>query len=209
MQIPTIGLPDTTEDVKLQNSLGTLQTVINGNLDDSNLKSPNNGVPRLLLNANGVIVGSTTYSTGGQSFILVPAGTIVAMGASLQATVPMWTALPSWAVVGKTTNGFVQFSLANNNTTPGVNINASLMKLTGLGGTGSQINYAGTIVSGSTTASFTNPLASANGSVVSSTFALPTDSAAYFLVVTLSGGSGTIAPNALVQLSCNLFVTNT
>jgi hypothetical protein len=74
LQNPTIGLPDTTEDVKVQNNFTTLQTVINGNIDDTNLKSPNNAARRLLMTQVVYLGGGQTYTSGAYAWFSSTAG---------------------------------------------------------------------------------------------------------------------------------------
>jgi hypothetical protein len=51
LQIPQIGLADTTEDVKVANNFSTIQTAINGNIDQTNLSA-----------TAGILLNSTTLT---------------------------------------------------------------------------------------------------------------------------------------------------
>jgi hypothetical protein len=217
LQNPVIGQPDTTEDVKVQNNFTTLQTVINGNIDTNNLNaaagivdtqlwSPNNTVPRLLLTAFGQITGGFAYA--GQNFILAGTGLPFASGANASGiVVPFVSASLSWAVAHKTTTAVVQLGVMVNAVIPSINITASLLKISSLGAVGN-LSITGSLLAGSTTAVNSNPAAGSATSVVSSPFTLPVDGGSYVLVVTPSGGSGTVATSSVLFLSANLYAYN-
>jgi hypothetical protein len=66
LQNPQIGQPDTTEDVKIQNNFTTLQTVINGNIDSTNLSaatSQSAGINQSGLTVKGATNIATSQST--------------------------------------------------------------------------------------------------------------------------------------------------
>ena len=58
--VPQVGQANSTEEPKLTNSMVNLSAWANGNVDDADLRSPNNSVRRLLLQATGVIDNEVT-----------------------------------------------------------------------------------------------------------------------------------------------------
>lgn len=69
--LPQIGQPDTTEDVKLINGLTAIQSVINGNLDSTNLSaatSQSAGVNASGQTVKGSSIIATSQSTGSTTF---------------------------------------------------------------------------------------------------------------------------------------------
>jgi hypothetical protein len=71
LQVPTVGQPDTTEDVKVANNFTTIQTVINGNLDTTNLApavSQSAGVNASGQTVKGATIIATSQNTGSASY---------------------------------------------------------------------------------------------------------------------------------------------
>jgi hypothetical protein len=71
IQVPQIGQPDTTEDVKIQNALNTIVAAINGNLDATNLTaaiSQSAGINASGQTVKGSSIIATSQNTGSTSF---------------------------------------------------------------------------------------------------------------------------------------------
>jgi hypothetical protein len=208
LQNPQIGQPDTTEDVKVQNNFTTLQTVINGNIDDTNLSSPNNGVRRLLLQSAGAVNGGTAAG----DYVFYGTGGLYSSGLTGQSgIVPIWpgdSGLSSqpkdFTVANKTAFGRVRGCITTNGTSPGVTITLGLYLLTALGGTSATIVYTfETAVAGSTVG-----LSGGAGLIPlgeSGQFAMPTAVGGYMLGVNVSG---TTAAASYTGVSLQLYGYN-
>lgn len=190
---PVVGQPDTTEDVKIQNNFTTIQNVINGNIDDSNLKSPNSGVRRLLLQA------STTASGVGPGTLPISDFPPAWLGDSGISSQPQ-----DFQVAGKTAYGRIRAGVIPNSINPSVTLTFGLYPVTASGGASGTINYTfGTAVSGSTF-----NLTPTNASFVSgesTQFTLPTNAQFYMLGVVYST---TIAAGAVISITSQLYGYN-
>jgi hypothetical protein len=110
LQQPTIGLPDTTEDVKVQNNFTTLQTVINGNLDSTNI-SPTAAIARSQLSGFGGLawtaVGVNTSATDGHFYAASAALTITLPAPTLNTTIGVFNQTNSLAVAVTASSGVI------------------------------------------------------------------------------------------------------
>src|SRR6185312_11970680 len=73
--MPTVGLPDTTEDVKVINAFTAIQNVVNGNLDGTNLSAAaaqSAGVNQSGQTIKGSSVIATSESRSNTAFGLMP-----------------------------------------------------------------------------------------------------------------------------------------
>ena len=91
LNIPQVGLPDTTEDVKVANNFTTLQNAINGNIDSTNLSATaaqSAGVNQSGQTVKGAAVIGTSQNTSSSTFatlatpdqvtgIVLPAGGLI------------------------------------------------------------------------------------------------------------------------------------
>lgn len=207
------------------NSLGlayVLQTVGESSISSGNilnvaplaLSSAAVAVKRLLLTATSSVLGGQSYSTGGATFLLVPATGIVASGAGFSTAYqpPSWggdAAQPQdFQVSGKTAYGCVRAVINVNATTPAVNLAFGLYPLVALGGGTGQIIYTlGTVVTGSS-CGVNNPVANTTYQVESGQFALPSNALTYMLGINMSGGSGTLAANSAMNFTAQLYGYN-
>lgn len=96
--LPTIGDPNTTEDVDVRNALSTIQTVINGNIDSANIAANAVGTSQLAalgvtsakLAAGAVISGkiningNTRWAVGNVAVAAGPGSTVANHGMGVQ-----------------------------------------------------------------------------------------------------------------------------
>lgn len=202
LNIPQVGLPDTTEDVKVANNFTTLSTWGNGNISDTDLLSPNNGTYKHLLTSVGTFSGGIT---AGDYCFGINGGPCASGGVT--GPIPLWFsgATNRWAVANKTAQGVVRMSVVTNSVAPAVNLTGWLYHNTAVSGTGN-LNFTFAQVAGSSTTTLTTPSAANGFGVESSPFTLPTiASSNYSVGVNLSG---TVATNAVFYVTCQLFVLN-
>ena len=70
IQVPIVGLADATEEPKLANDMTALSAWANGNIADTDLRSANNAVRRLVLQASAIVderipAGDSIFTTDG------------------------------------------------------------------------------------------------------------------------------------------------
>lgn len=91
LSLPILGQPDTTEDVKLINALTAIQTVINGNLDATNLSATAAVARSQLAGGFGDLIwtstGVNTSGTDGHFYGMTAAATLTLPAPALNATV--------------------------------------------------------------------------------------------------------------------------
>lgn len=210
LQQPQIGLPDTTEDVKIQNNFTTLQNVINGNIDDTNLKSPLAAYRNLMFQATGVVVGG---SSGAGDFLFSSTGVSLippATNGTLYAVVWVGDAGLSgqptdFQVVSKAAKARVRGNVAvNNNVAPAATFNVALYSISALSGAGSNIGYTFSSVSGSGVG-LVSPAAGTMTGVESGEFTLPAASSGFALGVNVSTP---IANGSAVVINAGLYAYN-
>jgi hypothetical protein len=208
LQIPQVGQPDTTEDVKIANDFTTIQTVINGNLNDANLASPNSSVRHLLLEGVGLLPAGTTAA----DYFFVPTGsTLNPNSEGNPQAMTLWQGDAGYSgqpqdftVANKSAYCRIRMSVSTNATAPAVTFVASLYPLIGLfGGLGSITFTFGTALAGG--ASIASPGASSAVGGTGAQFAMPTANTAYALGVNING---TIAANSLVSITAQLYAYN-
>jgi hypothetical protein len=195
-----VGQPNSTEDPKIASDFATIQTWANGNVDDSNLGSPNNGVRRLLLQSTGLF---TTANNG--DYLLVGAGA-VASGDQTSTVAAFW--IPDAGVSGQPTDFQVasksskcriRAAFCVNNIAPAVTVKAGLYLLTGVGGVSSGISYSfGTALASTSAAALNAP--SVATSVESAQFAMPvtTPNSPYALGINIAGGPAPLGSYVVV-----------
>lgn len=209
LQIPQSGQPNSTEDPKVATDLSTIQTVINGNLDDTNMASPNNGVRRLLLGTWGLFQSATAAGT---YWFTTFSGQAVLSGSSATTGPQIWLGDSGWSsqpqdfqVAGKTAYGRVRVGALTNSPAPGVTFTWGLYPISALGGTGGSLAVTlGTVVGGSTAAVTASTPDIAIG-VESAQFSLPTAPAAYLLGCVVSG---TMASGCVLSFNAQLYGYN-
>jgi hypothetical protein len=208
LQIPQVGQPDTTEDVKIANDFTTIQTVINGNLNDANLLSPNSSVRNLLLTSQAPAGGG---AVAGDYFFL-PEGTgFVSSGTSGTTAIACWQGDAGYSgqpqdftVANKSAYCRIRMSVQTNATAPAVTFVASLYPLTGIVGGAGTITYTfGAALAGG--ASVASPGASSAVGATGAQFAMPTANTAYTLGVNISG---TTAANSFTAITAQLYAYN-
>lgn len=183
--------------------------VLNGNVDDDNLASPNNSVYRTLLSAKGIVgvdQAASTYmlgsSYGSVSAAMNNSGSALTLG-NIPVHPPeiFYFDDADYTVAGKTPKLRLRCQVAANGTAPGITFTFGLRPITVAGSADALTYTAGTVVSGSTVA-IASPSASTVTSGVNSDFTVPSDGAYALCVVT----SGTIANNAAVGCHAQLQV---
>jgi hypothetical protein len=195
LQNPVIGQPDTTEDVKVQNNFTTLQTVINGNVDDANLKSPNGAVRKLLASDSNFV---TALGTPGPFTV----GNVYSMwlGDGGLSSQPQ-----DFQVANKTAVARIRAGVLCNGVSPGLTITFGLFQIVSAGGSGGLTLGLSTIIAG--TGVVLTPTASALVSGESSQFTLPvTTNTAYVLGFTTSAS---LAASSALAYTSQLYAYNT
>jgi hypothetical protein len=208
LSIPISGQPNSTEDAKVSTDLTTIQTVINGNLDDTNFASPNSALRRVILQATGCISAGTSAGD-----VLFNGASVIGSGSATGFPATLWqgdagySAQPQdYQVAGKTAYGRVRVGLATNATGCGVTLTFGLYLLTAFSGVaGSSVAYSfGSAVAG-TTVAVASPGAGTNVGAESAQFTLPVTSGAYALGVNLNGLTNT---NSFVVCTAQLLAYN-
>lgn len=203
LTLPVIGQPNSTEDTKIRDSLSTIQTVINGNLDDSNLVAASRktailGQPTLLFESagsaisGGVAAGNYVMtSSGGMTQVGIAAGAV-----STPRLFPIVSA--NHAVSGMTTNLRVEAILTTNSVAPTGNWAVGLCVPTVAGpASNMSIPTTGGFIGGSTT--FTAPAAS---SVLSQSYTMVLPANGIYAVILVL--SATQAVNSIVGINCSV-----
>ena len=200
LQIPQVGLSDSTEDPKVAANITTLQTLVNGQLDDTNLASPNNAYRRAMLSAFDLITsglaGANDYLLTSSGFGPLLSNQDITTATAAMVTVPMWLGDAGYSsqpqdfqVANKTAYCRVRAHLLVNGVAPGTTtITVGLYRITGSGGTGTggNLHYTfGSALAGSTVAQ-ANPSSGTTYGLESGQFAVPTNNNAFALGFRLS-----------------------
>lgn len=209
IQVPVVGLSNATEESKLANDMTQLAAWANGNIADTDLRSSNNSVRRLILQATAILDDTTPAGDlvyGADSFPIPPGAATysvpaVWVGDSGVSGQPPGFQVPNKNSVARVRTGLAVASAASVTITPG------LYQITGVAGTGPGgrgIAYSfGTAFPGSTAVS-TTPGA---GIVALETteFFLPTTQAVYALGVNLSAR---LAAGVAIAVTSQLYAYN-
>jgi hypothetical protein len=216
LQTPTVGQLNSTEDPKITSDFNTIQTWANGNVDDSNLANPNNGVRRVLLQAQGFIVGGTSigdYLLGSGGQVVPDPGTVV--NAGVGSVPPLWVpdvginSQPTdFQVTGKSAFGRVRATVGTNATAPTASITARLYLISGIAGSTNLLTLTFTPVAGTQTNSVAGPSASVTFGLESSQFALPGGSSATAYALGVSLGTTPTAAGSVVAVTSQLLAYN-
>lgn len=199
LSVPTVGQPNSTEDVKVANDFTTLQAWANGSIDGANLDASLPGRRLIMQTAIGMsgLAATTQLMNGASDAVLSGTG-----GTNRNIA---WAYLDpaGFAVVNRTTKLILRASLAVNSTAPAASFAAQLGAVTFTGGSGGLVPTAGATVSGSGL-TFSTP--AANAIVVSETaaFTFPT-AGAYAPNVVISPGMNAAS---VVGITFQLFVLN-
>ena len=206
IQVPTVGLTNATEEPKLANDMTNLSIWANGNIADTDLRSSNNTVRRLVLQATGIIDDSTPAGDA----IFTSDAYPVPSGVACYNPPPLWVGdsgvssqPPDFQVANKVAVARVRTALALSAPAP-IAITPGLYQLTGVGGTGRAVSYAFAGAYPLSTAQVVSPSA---GIAVLETveFSLPTGAAVYALGVNLSGPPPS---GCAIAVTCQLFAYN-
>jgi hypothetical protein len=197
--LPTIGDPNSTEDADVRNSLSTLQTVVNGNIDGANAPALASYYRRLARGSGLLAAGSaanTYYAiatgdllTTSLNDIGIPKEILDLRSADL-------------AVTGLTAKLRLRATILTNNTAPAVNFTFGLYQITtATGGAGALTYTVNTVVA---TAAINAPAANLGTAANSADINLPTDGYYLFGVVT----SGTMAASSYARFLWQADVRN-
>lgn len=200
LSIPQTGQPNSTEDPKIASDFTTLQTVINGNLDGSNVAATLTG-RRQVMQAPFFVIGNTSSNPW-----LSGAADSLASGSNTTNRGIVWAYLDpaNFAVTGKSnTQLIVRMSCATNGVAPATNFTGGLFPVTFSGGTGTITITAGTIVTGSSV-TISTPSASSTAVAETAAFTFPA-AGAYALGV---GPTGATAANSGQAFFLQLFALN-
>ena len=205
LSLPVAGQPHATEDIKVGNDLSTIQTWANGNIADSDLRSPNNALYRLLASGVGFFRTNNAYTPAGQSFVF--GNTLIANGSIWGDDIPtMWFGDANFGAAGKTAKARIRIAVATNAVAPNLQIWGELSKLTATGGNPElSITFAPVVSSQSDGIT----LNSANMQAVQTgpEFALPQDGLPYLLGVGLLGG-GSVPVGCSAMFTVQLYGYN-
>ena len=207
LPIPQAGQLNSTEDPKVASNFTTIQTVINGNLDDTNAFSPNNAVRRVLLQASSSPGSPSTIA----DYLLMSAGFgFMTNGQAPTGAVPMmWgdqglSGNPTcWTVPNKTTKAIVRASVITNGTAPGVAITAGLYQITLSSGSSGQLLLSFGSALGGSGGTISSPAAGFNV-VESAPFTLPTNNL-WALGIATGGG---VAAGCVIMVTASLLAYN-
>lgn len=180
------GTPENINDV--QDMFNDARTVINGNLDATNLATT--AKPATLMGAYRTVGEAslvlTTFMTGATTWLPSETGTTLSLGvASAGPPVFFPITLADYAVSGLTTQFRVQAATITNATAPAVSFTFALGLITGLGGTGGNISITNVTLN-PTNVTRTTPSASASYIDSTADFTIAA-TGVYVLVVSASG----------------------
>jgi hypothetical protein len=187
VQIPTVGLSNASEEPKITNTLTNLSAWANGNIPDSDLRSPNNTLRRLILQSAAIIddeIGAGDKLFTADSFL-------VASGAQCYSPVPVWAGdsglsgnPADFQVQNKTAFGRVRVSVLATQSAS-LTLTIGLYQVTAISGTSRGIAYTfGSQFAGSPVA-ITNPAAGITSAESGELF-LPTAAGVFALGANLS-----------------------
>jgi hypothetical protein len=207
LTIPQVGLANATEEPKITTSLTALSAWANGNIADTDLRSPNSAVRRLMLTATAII--DDTIAAGDKIF--TSDAYPVASGAACYNPPPMWAGdsgvsgqPPDFQVANKNAMARIRAALAVT-APPGITVTVGLYQVTGVAAVGRAISYT---FAGAYTGSTVQTVSPAAGIVrlESGEFTLPMAAAVYALGVNLSAS---LPVNSPIGISGQLYAYNT
>jgi hypothetical protein len=169
LNLPVIGQSSATEDQKVRDALASLQTGVNGNLDEANV--PNLAAafttykPPIAWGGGVIVVGAggTYLLTGGAHPAAAASGSVQTLGAAGTAGWAFRLDPARYGANARTTKLILHWELNVNAVAPGTNFVPGLYPVASFGGASGAaptINTLGAVVTGST-ATFTTPAASA------------------------------------------------
>src|SRR4051812_31591738 len=179
LNLPVIGQSSATEDQKIRDALASLQTGVNGNLDEANV--PNLAAAfttwRTVAWGGGTIptqgAGGTLLMSGGPGAEAVHA--IAAVGAAGGGAWVFYLDPADWTANARTTKLRLRAQCSVNAVAPATNLVPGLYPVNGVSGpsgTAPALTGVGAVVSGST-ATFTTPGASTMNQALSTEFNAP------------------------------------
>lgn len=213
VQIPVPGQPFSSEGVKVGNALTTITQWGNGNIVDTDLKSPTSTARKLVFSLAGILGGNLAFTPAGQPFLIPSVGSPFAAAGSSSNPVPMFPGDGGISgnpvdfnnVPNKTCKARLRGAVVCNGQGPGAVISFQLMTLNTLGGGAGTVAYNFSPVAGTATNPITAAPSSGNATE-SPEFALPTDAGFYTIGLWLSGGGGLTAAGTFITLTCGLYV---
>ena len=207
IQVPIVGLADATEEPKLANDMTALSAWANGNIADTDLRSANNAVRRLVLQASAIVderikAGDSIFTTDGY---------VVSSGVASYGVPAMWvgdggvSGQPTdFAVPNKTSVARIRVALVASAAAAGTTLAFGLYQLTGFGSVDHAVSYTfASAYPGSGTAQVSAPAAGVTV-LESGEFSLPVSPAAFALGVNLSAQ----LPPCSIAVTCQLFAYN-
>jgi hypothetical protein len=178
LNLPVIGQQSATEDQKVRDGLSSIQTLLNGNVDEAN-------VPNLAAAFaswkdvlwGGAAAGATTVTGVGPWLIYGPSwanagGAPLPVGATALAGLGFRLDPADWAANARTTKLRIRWQAIVGSTAPAATITPGLYPITGYGAANPAIASVGAVVTGST-AVFTTPAAASNTPLLSTEFNAP------------------------------------
>lgn len=181
-------------DIKsIENILANFDAVVtwaNGNIDDTNLKSPMAAKRQLLMQASARISAfpSGDFLCGNLGFINNGSDATGVSGVHLWMGDSGYSAQPvDFVVPNKSSFCRIRVALATNGIAAGANIVLQLYRITAVSGTGGVVNTTGTVVAG-TAATFVTPIGGTVLGAESAQFTMPSDGASYCLGMQLAAG---------------------
>jgi hypothetical protein len=203
LTLPSIGQPNSTEDVDVVNAFSAIQTVLNGNLDGTNAPA---------LEAAFSTWKTIQWGSGLATNAIVTAGGVYGIYPFAGSSTGVWTTglaahsfylEPSDYTAGtRTTRYRLRAQCIVNGAAPTTNIVPGLYPVTSFGGgAGSTptISALGTVIAGSTI-TFTTPALSTNTVSTSTEFTAPA-AGAYAFALAIGGG---FAASSQVQINVQL-----
>jgi hypothetical protein len=205
--VPQVGQANSTEEPKLTNSMVNLSAWANGNVDDADLRSPNNSVRRLLLQATGVIDNEITVGDR----ILTADSYPTASGQAVYKPPPLWVGdagvtgqPPDFQVNNKTAYARARGILIAGSAPPSLTVTLGLYQITAVAGVDPGIAFTfGAAFAGSGAAAV-NP-GQGITAVESAAFNLPSSLNAYALGFSLSNQ---LPSTCTIMVSAQLYAYN-
>jgi hypothetical protein len=207
VSVPTVGLPNSSEEPKLAQDMANLNAWANGNIADTDLRSSNNAVRRLILQAAAVIDDSTPPG----DLVFTLAAYPLVSGSACYSPPALWigdaglSGQPTdFQVPGKNAVARIRAAVLSTVAMPSVALTPNLYQVSGVGGAGTEgVAY--------TFSTYTSPSGTVSGPAAGVTltetgeFPLPNSAAAFALGVNLSS---TPIPGAAISVTCQLFAYN-
>lgn len=223
LQVPTVGQLNSTEDPKITSDFNTLQTVINGNIDDTNLLSPNNAVRRVLLQGGGLAADVTTgrgspitwavgdYICGAQALygesVLIPGTGAGAVPLFFQDTGVQGQPTDFQVAGGKTLYGRVRGTITTNSVSSGATVAVGLYNVTSVASGFGAVGYGFSGVAG--TQSSAGVLGTAGIQAFESPqFAMPSTGGSYAVGINITSSGPQLAADSAFLVSLQLLGYN-